>query len=124
MDHPTAPQLHVFYGVNFELSYEAPTFSQTHYGLEIRPIVGVRNSESLRPLPARLIVRQDRPYDYRRCLTPSTGTVSPLTPVSAVGNRDFAGQRQRPRNGPSNSIGRSQRQNAWGLFALNEEIFV
>ena len=34
------------------------------------------------------------------------------TPVSAVGKRDFAGQRQRPRNGPSNSIGRLQRQNA------------
>jgi hypothetical protein len=30
-----------------------------------------------------------------------------------VGKRDFAGQRQRPRNGPSNSIGRLQRQNAW-----------
>src|SRR5689334_20247180 len=39
-------------------------------------------------------------------------TESLPTPVSAVGKRDFAGQRQRPRNGPSNSIGRLQRQNA------------
>jgi hypothetical protein len=34
------------------------------------------------------------------------------TPVSAVGKRNFPGQRQRPRNGPCNSVGRLQRQNA------------
>jgi len=34
------------------------------------------------------------------------------TPVSAVGKRNFPGQRQRPRNGPCNSMGRLQRQNA------------
>jgi hypothetical protein len=34
------------------------------------------------------------------------------TPVSAVGKRNFPGQRQRPRNGPCNSIGTVQRQNA------------
>jgi hypothetical protein len=31
--------------MNFEFRYETPSFSQTHYGLEIRPIIGVRNSE-------------------------------------------------------------------------------
>jgi hypothetical protein len=35
---------------------------------------------------------------------------SPPAPVSAVGKRNFARQRQRPRNGPSNSIGRLQRR--------------
>ena len=42
---PHAAERNFFYGVNFEFSYETPSFSQTHYGLEIRPIVGVRNSE-------------------------------------------------------------------------------
>lgn len=40
---PNADQRNLFYGVNFELSYEMPRFSQTRWGLEIRPIVGVRN---------------------------------------------------------------------------------
>ena len=42
---PHAAERSFFYGVNFEFSYETPPFSQTHYGLEIRPIVGVRNSD-------------------------------------------------------------------------------
>ncbi len=42
---PHAAEQKFFYGVNFELSYETPPFSQTHYGLEIRPIIGVRNSD-------------------------------------------------------------------------------
>jgi hypothetical protein len=42
---PHAAERNFFYGVNFEFSYETPSFSQTHYGLEIRPIVGVRNSD-------------------------------------------------------------------------------
>jgi hypothetical protein len=42
---PHAAERKFFYGVNFELSYETPAFSQTHYALEIRPIVGVRNSD-------------------------------------------------------------------------------
>jgi hypothetical protein len=41
---PHAADRNFFYGVNFEFSYEMPRFSQTRFGLEIRPIVGVRNS--------------------------------------------------------------------------------
>jgi hypothetical protein len=40
---PNADQRKVFYGVNFEFSYTTPPFSQARYGLEIRPIFGVRN---------------------------------------------------------------------------------
>jgi hypothetical protein len=40
-----AEQRNFFYGVNFELSYEMPKFAQTRWGLEIRPIIGVRNAE-------------------------------------------------------------------------------
>jgi hypothetical protein len=60
----------------------------------------------------------------------SIRTESLPTPVSAVGKRNFPGQRQRPRNGPCNSMGRLQRQNACriaassGLFALNREISI
>jgi hypothetical protein len=42
---PHAGERNFFYGVNFELSYQTPAFSQTHYALEIRPIIGVRNRE-------------------------------------------------------------------------------
>jgi hypothetical protein len=42
---PHAEQRDFFYGVNFELSYEMPKFAQTRWGLEIRPIIGVRNSQ-------------------------------------------------------------------------------
>jgi hypothetical protein len=41
---PDAAKRSFFYGVNFELSYQTPPFSDTRYGLEIRPIIGVRNS--------------------------------------------------------------------------------
>jgi hypothetical protein len=42
---PHADQRSFFYGVNFELSNETPPFAQTRWGLEIRPIIGVRNAE-------------------------------------------------------------------------------
>jgi hypothetical protein len=42
---PNAAQRSFFYGVNFELGYELPRFSPTPWGLEIRPIIGVRNSD-------------------------------------------------------------------------------
>jgi hypothetical protein len=42
---PHAAQRNFFYGVNFEASYQTPAFSQSRYGLEIRPILGVRNPE-------------------------------------------------------------------------------
>ncbi len=42
---PDAGKRTFVYGVNFEFSYETPPFSQTRYALEIRPIIGVRNSE-------------------------------------------------------------------------------
>jgi hypothetical protein len=40
---PHAEDRKVFYGINFELSYQAPQFSQSAIGLEIRPILGVRD---------------------------------------------------------------------------------
>ena len=42
---PDAAKRSFFYGVNFELGYEMPRFSATPWNLEIRPIIGVRNSE-------------------------------------------------------------------------------
>lgn len=42
---PNANQREFFYGVNFELGYETPKFSQTRWGLEIRPIIGVRKGD-------------------------------------------------------------------------------
>ena len=42
---PDAEKRNFFYGVNFELGYEMPQFSPTPWGLEIRPIIGVRNKE-------------------------------------------------------------------------------
>jgi hypothetical protein len=42
---PDAAKRSFFYGINFELGYELPRFSSTPWGLEIRPIIGVRNTE-------------------------------------------------------------------------------
>lgn len=42
---PHADQRNFFYGVNFEFSNETPPFLQTQFGLEIRPIVGIRNAD-------------------------------------------------------------------------------
>lgn len=42
---PNAEQRNFFYGVNFELGNSTPKFSQTRFGLEIRPIIGLRNAE-------------------------------------------------------------------------------
>jgi hypothetical protein len=42
---PNAEQRDFFYGVNFEFSNTTPKFSQSRFGLEIRPIVGVRNTD-------------------------------------------------------------------------------
>jgi hypothetical protein len=42
---PDAGKRSFFYGINFELGYELPRFSSTPWGLEIRPIIGVRNSD-------------------------------------------------------------------------------
>ncbi len=42
---PNASQRDFFYGVNFELSYEMPKFAQTRWGLEIRPIIGMRKGD-------------------------------------------------------------------------------
>ena len=40
---PHAESRKFFYGVNFELSYQTPSFSQSAIGLEIRPIIGLRD---------------------------------------------------------------------------------
>jgi hypothetical protein len=42
---PHAEQRSFFYGVNFEFSNSTPKFSQTRFGLEIRPIIGIRNAD-------------------------------------------------------------------------------
>jgi hypothetical protein len=42
---PNAAKREFFYGVNFELSYETPPFSQTRWNMEIRPIVGWRKGD-------------------------------------------------------------------------------
>jgi hypothetical protein len=42
---PYAAKREFFYGVNFELSYETPPFSQTRWNMEIRPIVGWRKGD-------------------------------------------------------------------------------
>ena len=42
---PRADQRSFFYGINFELSNETPPFAQTRWALEMRPIIGWRNSE-------------------------------------------------------------------------------
>jgi hypothetical protein len=42
---PNAAKRDFFYGINFELGYELPKFSQTPWGLEIRPIIGSRNTQ-------------------------------------------------------------------------------
>jgi hypothetical protein len=42
---PDAAKRSFFYGINFELGYEMPRFSSTPWGLEIRPIIGVRNAQ-------------------------------------------------------------------------------
>jgi len=42
---PDAAKRNFFYGVNFELGYEMPRFASNPWGLEIRPIVGVRNAQ-------------------------------------------------------------------------------
>jgi hypothetical protein len=42
---PNAAQRNFFYGVNFEFSNTTPKFSQSRFGMEIRPIVGIRNAD-------------------------------------------------------------------------------
>ena len=42
---PDAAKRSFFYGVNVELGYEMPRFASSPWGLEIRPIVGVRNAQ-------------------------------------------------------------------------------
>ncbi|WP_244544174.1 MULTISPECIES: hypothetical protein [unclassified Beijerinckia] len=42
---PHAEQRNFFYGINFEFSNSTPRFSQTQTGLEVRPIIGVRNAD-------------------------------------------------------------------------------
>jgi hypothetical protein len=42
---PNAGERNLFYGVNFEFSNTTPKFSQTRFGMEIRPIIGIRNAD-------------------------------------------------------------------------------
>ncbi len=42
---PHAAERAFFYGVNFEFSYTTPKFSQSRFGMEVRPILGVRNAD-------------------------------------------------------------------------------
>ena len=42
---PHAAERAFFYGVNFEFSYTTPKFSQSRFAMEVRPILGVRNTD-------------------------------------------------------------------------------
>jgi hypothetical protein len=42
---PHADQRNFFYGINFEFDDVTPPFGQTSFAMEIRPIIGIRNSE-------------------------------------------------------------------------------
>src|SRR3982074_1116953 len=42
---PNAAERNFFYGVNFEFSNTTPKFSQTRFGMEMRPIIGVSNAD-------------------------------------------------------------------------------
>ncbi len=42
---PDAEKRDFFYGANFEFSYNSAVFSPTRFGVELRPIVGVRNAD-------------------------------------------------------------------------------
>jgi len=42
---PHADKREFFYGINFELSYAMPQFSQTKWNMEIRPIIGWRKND-------------------------------------------------------------------------------
>jgi hypothetical protein len=42
---PHADERNFFYGINLEFSNPTPKFAQTRFALEIRPIIGVRNSD-------------------------------------------------------------------------------
>ena len=42
---PHADQRDFFYGINLEFSNTMPKFAQTRFALEIRPIIGVRNTD-------------------------------------------------------------------------------
>jgi hypothetical protein len=42
---PNAEKKSFFYGLNFEYDYTTPPFSQTRFAMEIRPIIGWRNSQ-------------------------------------------------------------------------------
>jgi hypothetical protein len=68
---PDAAKRNFFYGVNFELGYELPPFSPTPWGLEIRPIVGVRDTNwefivgyGFTPGSDRLVFKAIIGYDF------------------------------------------------------------
>jgi hypothetical protein len=42
---PHANEGNFFYGINLEFSYSTPKFSETRFAIEVRPILGVRNSD-------------------------------------------------------------------------------
>jgi hypothetical protein len=42
---PNAAKREFFYGVNFEVSYATPRFSETKWNMEIRPIIGFRKND-------------------------------------------------------------------------------
>src|SRR6202045_3998057 len=41
----TRQSANFFYGINFEVSYATPRFSETRWNMEIRPIIGFRKNE-------------------------------------------------------------------------------
>src|SRR5215469_11225944 len=69
---PNAAEREFFYGVNFEVSYAMPQFSDTQWNLEIRPIVGWRK--------LRIHHQPDR---RRRVWTKRRGGIRPGCPLRA-----------------------------------------
>ena len=67
---PNAAKREFFYGMNFEISYATPRFSETKWNLEIRPIIGWRGGRM-----ERLSHRKSRVV-LRGCLTANLARVS------------------------------------------------
>jgi hypothetical protein len=62
---PNAEKRNVFYGINFELGYAMPQFSETRWNIEIRPILGFRQGD----------------YEF---------IVNPIVDIGIAGNHTFA----------------------------------
>jgi hypothetical protein len=100
---PYAAERNFFYGVNFEFSYQTPAFSQTRFALEIRPIVGVRNSDwelSLIRSSTSVSARSAKPIF---CLQPGLPAISARTASSASNTIPISARSEISRRSSSSS---------------------